>query len=297
MNPRFIRLSISLLILFRLLSAPCLLAQNEIPVIATDQAMKHLTKRVEPITPPIAKVMKAGGPVPVDVVIAPDGSVKSVTVSGGPPLLAQAAIDAIQQWKFDPFVEDGQAVRVRAHLEVAFPGQMSKDEQPARQAFFPVEDKCRQLLNEKNYSDAEKTCSDAVDLANKLPSDAVLERSDAQSLLGNALIRQDKPDEALPHYQEALNFDQSVLKPNDADLASKYANLGRAYFRLGDFEKGDQLFSKAVETFEAAIVNLPRYKETYTRQLKNTLLEYAQFKRAAGQTDAADALEAKANSL
>jgi hypothetical protein len=55
---------------------------------------------------------------------------------------------------------------------------------------------------------------------------------------------------------------------------------------LGDFEKGDPLLSKAVESFEAAIVNLPRYKQNYTRRLKNILLEYAQFKRAAGENEA-----------
>jgi hypothetical protein len=52
-----------------------------------------------------------------------------------------------------------------------------------------------------------------------------------------------------------------------------------------------------VETFEAAILNLPGMKDNYTRRLKNTLLEYAQFKRAAGESDAADALESKADRL
>lgn len=115
------------------------------------------------------------------------------------------------------------------------------------------------------------------------------------SLLGHALLLQGKTEEALPHYQEALSLDQTILKPNDADLASNYANWGRAYFRLGDFEKGDQFFSKAVGTFEAAILSLPQMKDNYARRLKNALLEYAEFKRAAGQNDAADALESKAN--
>lgn len=295
--PRLTRLSISLIVLLRLATVPCLLAQNEIPEIATDDATNHLSKKVEPITPPIAKLTKTGGPVTADIVIAADGSVESVKITSGPPILSQAAIDAIKQWKFDPFIENGYAIRVRTSVEVVFPGQMSQDEQASRQAFFPVDDKCRQLVNEHIYSEAEKTCSQAIDLSNKLPSDAVLERSEVQSLLGHALLLQGKTEEALPHYQEALSLDQTILKPNDADLASKYANLGRAYFRLGDFEKGDQFFSKAVETFEAAILSLPQMKDNYSRRLKNTLLEYAEFKRAAGQNDAADALESKAKRL
>jgi TonB family protein len=297
MISRLTQLSISLLFLVQLSVTPCLCAQDEIPTIVKDEATKHLIKKVEPITPPIAKVAKIGGAVAAEIVIALDGSVESVKITSGPPLLSQAATAAIKQWKFDPFIENGDAIRVRTSVEVAFPGQMSQDEQASRQTFFPVDDKCRQLVKEQNYSEAEKTCSDAVALSNKLPADAVLERSGAQSLLGHALLLQGKTDEALPHYQEALKLDLTYLKLDDADLASDYANLGRAYFRLGDFEKGDQLFSKAVDTFEAAILNLPRMKDNYTRRLKNTLLEYAQFTRAAGQNDEADALEQKANSL
>ena len=297
MIPRVTRLSTSLILLVQLSVTPCLRAQDEIPTIAKDEAAKHLIKKVEPITPSIAKVAKIGGPVAADIVIASDGSVESVKITSGPPLLLQAATAAIRQWKFDPFVENGYAIRVRTSVEVVFPGQMSQDEQASRQAFFPVDDKCRQLVDEHLYSDAEKTCSQAIALSNKLPSDAVLERSEAQSLLGHALFLQGKTEDALPHYQEALRLDQTILKPNDADLASNYANLGRVYFRLGDLDKGDQFFAKAVETFEAAILGLPQMKDNYARRLKNTLLEYAQFKRAAGQTDAADALEQKANRL
>jgi tetratricopeptide (TPR) repeat protein len=297
MLPRPTRLSISLIFLLQLSFTPALLAQDEIPEIPKDEATKHLIKKVEPISPPMAKLAKVGGPVAAYIVIASDGSVESVKIITGAPILISAAATAIKQWKFDPFVENGYPIRVRTSVEVVFPGEMLKEEQATRQAFFPAEDRCRQLIDEQNYSDAEKTCSDAVDLSNNLPSDAVLERSSAQSLLGNALILQGKTDESLPHYQEALKLDQTFLQSNDADLASNYANLGRAYFRLGNFEKGDQLFSKAVETFEAAILNLPGMKDNYTRRLKNTLLEYAQFKRDAGQSEAADALEAKANRL
>jgi TonB family protein len=295
MIPRAKRFSTSLIILCQLLGTSSLRAQAEIPCVTADQAIKHIAKKVEPITPPIAKLTKTGGPVVADIVIAADGSVESVKITSGAPLLSQAARDAIKQWKFDPFIENGDAIRVRTSVEVVFPGQMSQDEQASRQAFFPVGDKCRQLVNEHIYSEAEKTCSQAIDLSNQLPSDAVLERSEVQSLLGHALLRQGKTEEALPHYQEALSLDQTILKPNDADLASNYANLGRAYFRLGDFAKGDQFFSKAVGTFEAAILSLPQMKDNYARRLKNTLLEYAEFKRAAGQNDAADALESKAN--
>ncbi len=134
-----------------------------------------------------------------DLVIAPDGSAESVTFVGSAPFLAQAARDATKQWKYDSCLENGRPIRVKSYIEkLLFPGPMPK-EQSAGQAILPVDEQCRQLVTEQNYSDAEEACSDAVYLSHKLAYDAVLERSTAQSSLGNALILRGKTGESLPH--------------------------------------------------------------------------------------------------
>lgn len=50
--------------------------------------------------------MNIRGNVKVDVVVAPNGTVKSVEVKGGHPLLAQAAQDTLRQWKWEPAPHD-----------------------------------------------------------------------------------------------------------------------------------------------------------------------------------------------
>jgi len=46
--------------------------------------------------------MKISGNVKLEAIVAPNGSVKSVEVKGGHPLLAQTAQDAIREWKWEP---------------------------------------------------------------------------------------------------------------------------------------------------------------------------------------------------
>jgi TonB family protein len=55
-----------------------------------------------PEYPEIAKRMNISGTVKVEIVIAADGSIKSATVLGGHPLLADAVQKALKKWKYAP---------------------------------------------------------------------------------------------------------------------------------------------------------------------------------------------------
>jgi TonB family protein len=59
--------------------------------------------------------MKLQGNVKVEAVVAPDGSAKTVAIRGGHPLLAQAAHDAVQKWKWVPAPKE-----TRELIEVKF---------------------------------------------------------------------------------------------------------------------------------------------------------------------------------
>jgi TonB family protein len=64
-------------------------------------ARKILT-RVTPQYPNLAHSMHIQGSVKADVLVAADGAVKSIEVKGGHPLLAQAAVNAVRGWKWEP---------------------------------------------------------------------------------------------------------------------------------------------------------------------------------------------------
>lgn len=58
--------------------------------------------KVEPTYPELARRMRLSGVVKIEVVVAPNGTVKDARVVGGHPVLANAALDAAKQWRFEP---------------------------------------------------------------------------------------------------------------------------------------------------------------------------------------------------
>jgi TonB family protein len=67
---------------------------------STDETKRKVKSRTAPIYPELAKRMNVSGKVKIEVVITPDGHVKSTRVVGGHPLLVQACQDAVKEWKF-----------------------------------------------------------------------------------------------------------------------------------------------------------------------------------------------------
>jgi len=61
---------------------------------------RKLITRVEPKYPPTLERLYIGGVVKLEVVVAPNGSVETATLMGGNPILGQAAITAVKQWKY-----------------------------------------------------------------------------------------------------------------------------------------------------------------------------------------------------
>ena len=79
-----------------------------------------LLQRVEPVYPPFAKLARITGTVVLQAVIAKDGLLKSIRVVSGPPILQQAAIDAVKQWKYQPYLLGGEPVEVETTLNIGF---------------------------------------------------------------------------------------------------------------------------------------------------------------------------------
>jgi TonB family protein len=63
---------------------------------------RHIIERVAPAYPSMARNMGLSGAVRVEAVVGPDGNVKMIDVKGGHPVLAQAVVTAVRQWKWEP---------------------------------------------------------------------------------------------------------------------------------------------------------------------------------------------------
>lgn len=68
----------------------------------TDEIVRRAKNKVQPIYPDLARKMNLVGTVKIEIVVAPNGTVKDARVVGGHPVLAGAALDAAKKWRFDP---------------------------------------------------------------------------------------------------------------------------------------------------------------------------------------------------
>jgi TonB family protein len=71
-----------------------------------EEGKRKVKTKVLPTTPELARRMNITGKVKIEVVIAPDGRVKSSRAMGGHPVLVQSCQDAVKEWKFEPAPEE-----------------------------------------------------------------------------------------------------------------------------------------------------------------------------------------------
>ncbi|MGA9306659.1 MAG: TonB family protein [Candidatus Sulfotelmatobacter sp.] len=81
---------------------------------------KLVTHRVDPDYPLEARQTKLQGVIELDVVVGRDGSVVDVRARNGPAVLAQAAMDAMRWWRFEPYRIDGKAAVVQTTVAMEF---------------------------------------------------------------------------------------------------------------------------------------------------------------------------------
>jgi protein TonB len=80
----------------------------------------NLIHRVDPQYPAIAKQIHLQGAVVLNAIISREGDIERVDVASGPGILALAARDAVQQWKYRPYLLNGEPVEVQTQITVNF---------------------------------------------------------------------------------------------------------------------------------------------------------------------------------
>lgn len=79
------------------------------------------THDVQPQYPQMAKIARVQGPVVLAAIIGKDGAIQNLhVVSTASPLLNQAAIDAVRQWRYRPYILNGEPVEVDTTITVNF---------------------------------------------------------------------------------------------------------------------------------------------------------------------------------
>jgi protein TonB len=85
-----------------------------------DVEMASIISKVPPIYPKAAIEAHVEGTVKLHTIIDTDGKVIEATLISGPPMLAQASIDAVKQWRFKPALLKGVPAQVECVFDVSF---------------------------------------------------------------------------------------------------------------------------------------------------------------------------------
>lgn len=79
-----------------------------------------LIHRVQPDYPIFAKQHRIQGPVEIAALISKEGAIENLHVLSGPPMLIPAALQAVQQWRYRPYVLNGDPIEVDTRITVIF---------------------------------------------------------------------------------------------------------------------------------------------------------------------------------
>jgi TonB family protein len=77
---------------------------------APSEIVRRAKSKVQPPYPDLARKMNITGSVRIEVVVAPNGTVKDAKIVGGHPVLATAALEAVRKWRFEPATAESSGV-------------------------------------------------------------------------------------------------------------------------------------------------------------------------------------------
>jgi protein TonB len=90
------------------------------PVRISHMDEGDLVRKTLPVYPPLARMARIQGQVVLQAVISKQGAIENLKVLAGHPMLVQAAMDAVRQWRYRPYVLNHEPVEVETQITVNF---------------------------------------------------------------------------------------------------------------------------------------------------------------------------------
>ena len=90
------------------------------PLRISHWAEGNLIHRIQPVYPPLARQARIQGPVQLRAIISRTGTIEHLTVESGHPMLSGAAIDAVRQWRYRPYLLNDEPVEIETEITVNF---------------------------------------------------------------------------------------------------------------------------------------------------------------------------------
>jgi tetratricopeptide (TPR) repeat protein len=204
--------------------------------IPPDEAAKHLVKKAWATYPPLAEAAHIQGNIVLEVRIDESGAASVRRFVTGHPMLAPAAIESVNRWRYQPFDVDGKPATVVTLIMVTF-GNPGKENDAAARAemlfqdnVWTAEESAEAASNQRDYVGAEQQLNRAKEVLGPIGNER-LHQSERWRLviaMGRLARAQKKYDEAEQCYKNALELRQNDDK-DAPEIAATLAELGRLY--------------------------------------------------------------------
>jgi protein TonB len=79
-----------------------------------------ILEKTQPVYPPIARAAHVSGAVVLHAIIDKNGNIKNLQAISGPEMLRGAALDAVQHWKYKPYLLNNEPTEVDTTITVNF---------------------------------------------------------------------------------------------------------------------------------------------------------------------------------
>ncbi len=250
--------------------------------IPPEVAAKHFIKTAQPQYPSAAEMARIQGSVILEIAIDESGAVSVRRLISGHPMLAPAAIQAVNQWRYEPPLADGKPTTAVTDVLVSFgdaayyPAQ-GRAMLAFQNDFWTAEESAETFLTKGDYLHAEDHMNkmNALVSADKQGGRHLEERWQWMTLMGRLRMSQRKHEEAEQYFKDAL----ALRENNGEDKNAPEIALSLAY--LGALFAEEKRFDLAYENASRA---LDIYQKNFKKAGKNTAVHQAYGRAIANES-------------
>jgi len=238
-----------------------------------------------------------------------EGVVRRAEILGGDPIHGKEAINAIRQWRFRPYILNGEPVVVETQAEVnVCNGKDVADEGLRKRgaAFVKQFRTCEKNIKQQRWAEGEIQCSQALQMARDLPSDLYIERTMALRSLGQVRLMSQNPADAKTLLDECLRILEVNETPDGYDIARTVLMQGMAESALGNTQQAQESYSRAEEIFAQRLRAINQMTSTglfkdvrnnHRKQLSLIYTLHAELLDSTGNKEGASTLRSRAEAL
>ncbi|MGC2621534.1 MAG: energy transducer TonB [Acidobacteriaceae bacterium] len=252
--------------------------------------------------PAIAAAARIQGTVVVQITVDSSGNVVETKVISGPPMLQQAALDCVKQWKYRPFEKDGAAVPAAGRLSLIFslgdsevghgppsaappnsqtitvhvtaPDPTPIPDEEIAQPYFKAFEECTSALTAGTRNDvAAAACREAADLAAQFPAgQRFIERRSANVYAATALARVGNWTDALVFANRAVDVVKLGHDDNSGSNAA-YGIRGMVEGRMDELAASDTDLTTAEDYERKGLIKAGGTSPFLTKEYRRALVD------------------------